>query len=129
MVLAAVLVNELDEAIEDCLLARADGSQSIGLLVEQAVVVVHQGGNETGGRGAMVVRLVYEVPNGVEDVAGCLQILIAYGQLKVAHLAVKGRWKLTNCERHGEFGEEADALDFEVIREADGMDDGARTNV
>jgi len=129
VVLAAVLVDELNEAIEDSLLARASGGEVVGLLMEQAVVVVHQGSDKARGRGAMVVWLVDEVPKGVEDVAGCLQILIAYGQLKVAQLSIKCRRELTNCERHREVCKEADALYFKVIRKADGMDDGARTNI
>ena len=79
VLLTAVLVNELDKAVEDGLFAGAGGSESVGLKMEQTVVVVHQGGNETGGCRTMVVRLVDEMPKGVEDVGGCLQIVTIYG--------------------------------------------------
>ena len=129
VMLAAVLVDELNEAVENGLLARAGGGKVVGLLMEEAIVVVHQGGNEAGDRGAIVVLLVDEMPKGVEDVAGRLLFFLSDRQLEVAHLAVKGRRKLAYCERHGEIGEESDALYFEVIGEADGIDDGAWANV
>ncbi len=53
-----VLVDELNEAVEDGLLARAGGGQMISLLMEQTVVVVHQCCNEGRSGGAMVVLLV-----------------------------------------------------------------------
>jgi len=60
------------------------------MLMEQAVVVVHQGSDKAGYRGAMVVLLVDEVPKGVKDVAGRLLVFLANGQLEVAHLSIKG---------------------------------------
>ena len=129
VVLTAMLVDELDEPVEDSLLTRAGDSESVSLLMEQTVVVVHQGSNKAGDCGTMVVWLVYEVPKGVEDVAGRLQILIADRQLEVTHLSVKGRGKLSLREGHGEVGKESNAIDFKVVRKPNWIDDGAWANI
>ena len=126
---ATMLVHKLNEAVEDGLFPRAGGCQIISLLIEQMVVVMHQGGYKIGGRGAMIVFLVDEVPKGVEDVAGGLLIYFRSGQLEVVHLTVKGRGKLTLCEGHGEVGKETNAHQFEIFRKVNGVDDGTWTKI
>ena len=50
-------------------------------------------------------------------------------QLKVAHLAVEGGRHLPMCERHAEVREQSDAEDLQVVRQSDGIDDSARTEI
>ena len=93
------------------------------------IVMVHHGGDERSGCGTVVVGLMNQVPECIEDVAGGLDISIGSWQLEVAHLSVKGRRHLFLGKGHGEVGKEGESEDFEVVRETDGVDDGAWSEV
>lgn len=129
VLLAAVLIDELNETVEDGLLARARDGQAVGLLVEQMVAMVHEGCDKRRDGGAMVVRLMDKAPNAVMNVAECLAVFVRDWQLEIAHLPVEGRGELSRGERHGEIGKQPDALHFKVIREPDGVDDCAGAQI
>lgn len=93
------------------------------------VVVLHQGCYKGGDGRTMVVFCMNYLPDGVENVAGRADITLANRQLEVAHLAVESRWHLVVCEGHWKIGKEADAIDMEIVGQADGVDDGAWTNI
>ena len=69
------------------------------------------------------------MPEGFENAADGLLVFDRNGQLEVTYLTIKGWWKLTCCEGHGEIGEESDAHQFEVVGETDGIDDGSWAKV
>ena len=91
--------------------------------------MVHQGGHEGSNGGTMVIVAMYNVPDGIKDLAGSAEVVVADMQLEVAHLTVECRRHLTWCEGHGEIGKESDAEDTKVIGKTDGVDDGAGTDI
>ena len=97
----------------------------VGLLVEQSVIVVHQCRHERRGRGPVIVLLMDEVPQRVEYLSGRLLVFFRNRQLEIAHLSVEGWWELPRRKGHGKVGKESDALNFQVVRYADGVDNRA----
>ena len=77
----------------------------------------------------MVVGVVDNLPNGVENLACRADVALADLQLKIAHLSVECRGHLSLGEGHGKVGKQADSVDFEVVGKADGVDDGARSDI
>ena len=51
---------------------------------------MHQGGHEGSNGGPMVVVAMYNVPDGIKDLAGSVEVIVADMQLEVAHLTVEG---------------------------------------
>ena len=98
VVLAAILVHERDEAVEDGLFARQRQEGLIRLSAIATVVVVHQGGDEHVERRMMIVGLMHQLPESFNDVVCSLQISLADGQLEVAHLSIEGRRQLSWCK-------------------------------
>ena len=91
MMFGTVLGNQLEEAIEDGLLARTTAGQLVGLLMEQMAVVVHLGCYEGSVGGTMIiVGGMDRLPDGIKNMSGSSNILFAGRQLKVAHLTVEG---------------------------------------
>ena len=90
MMFGTMLGNQLEEAIEDGLLARTTAGLLVDLLLEQLVVVVHQGCHEGCGCRTVIVRLADEVPETVEDVTGGGNVGLRGRQLDVAHLTIQG---------------------------------------
>ena len=128
MVLCGVLVHELNESVEDGLLAMALPFELGGLQTKEVVVVMHLCGHQTADRGAVVVGLADDVPEGIDDMQGGGYIGFAHGQLEVLHLTIECRWQLTWRKGYRKGGGEADAVDLQVGRDTDGADDGAWTD-
>ena len=97
----------------------------VGELEEEVVVVVHECGEECGDGGSVVVGVADGVAYGVDDVSCGVEVVLAGGNLEVAHLTVERRWHLPLREGHGELVEEDDAVDFEVAGDVLWHDDGA----
>lgn len=83
--------------------------------------MAHHGGHKTADGLTVIVGLVYDMPDGVEDVAGGGDVSLADLNLEVAHLSVKGGWQVG----HGEVGKEPQSIEFNIAAETDGADDGA----
>ena len=115
VMLGTMLCDQLEKAVEDGLLARTTAGQSVGLLVEQMVVMLHLGSCEGCDGGTMiVVSGMNRLPDGVHNMCGGSDILFVGGQLEVAHLTVEDRRHLSLCKRHGEVREESHSEDAEV---------------
>ena len=69
------------------------------------------------------------MPETVEDVTGGGNVGLRGRQLEVAHLTIHSRWHLVLGKWHGELGKEGEAINLKVGGEADGADDGARTEI
>ena len=80
VMLGTMLGDQLEEAVEDGLLARTAAGQLVGLLMKQMVVVVHQGRYEGSDGGAMIVAGgMNRLPDGVQDMSGSIDIVLADG--------------------------------------------------
>ena len=128
-VLRTMLIHQLDEAVEDGLLTAAALGQQGSFAAVESIVVMHEGCNERRDCGAVVVILMYGVPDGVHDVAGGLNVGLAGVQMEVALAAIIGRWEGIGCKGHRKVGKECHTVDFEVGGEPHGMDDGARAEI
>ena len=130
VMLGTMLGDQLEEAIEDGLLARTTAGLLVDLLLEQLVVVVHLGSYECCDGGTMIiVRGMNRLPDGVHNMCGGSDILFACRQLKVAHLSVEGRRHLSLRKGHGEIRKESHSEYTEVRGKPLGVDDGARTDI
>ena len=115
MMFGTMLGDQLDKAVEDGLLARTTASLLVGLLMKQMVVVVHLGSYEGCNGGTMiVVGSMNYLPDGIQNMFGCSDILFTDEKLEVAHLSVEGRRHLSLRKRHGEVGEKSHAEDTEI---------------
>ena len=126
---AAMLVDELDETVEDGLLARTGQGLPVRLAAEQMVAVLHQGAYEGRHGGQVVVGLMREIPNAFEDIVSYFQFGAAHRELEIAHLPVEGRRPLARGKGHGKGGEESDAVDFQVFAKTERTDDGAGAKI
>ena len=70
----------------------------------------------------MVISLTYNVPNGIDNVDGSLNIMFGYRQLKITHLSIESRWHLSLRERHWKVGKERDAIYFKIVGKVNGVD-------
>ena len=91
VMLGTMLGDQLDKTVKNGLLARTATGLLVGLLVEQIVVMVHLGCYESCDGGTMiVVGSMNYLPDGVQNMFGCSDILLAGVYLEVAYLTIEG---------------------------------------
>ena len=94
-------------------------------MAEETVVVIHLSGYETADELAVVVRLVYDMPEGFQNMACGCYIVLRGRKLEIAYLSIEGRRQLTGSERHGKSGRQGEAIDFDIGREVRRRENGA----
>ena len=77
----------------------------------------------------MILVVMHYVPDGIEDIVRRADVIFFDFQLEVTHLSVESCWPLSSGKGHREVGEKGYTMKFQIWRETNGSDDGARTEI